>query len=104
MFNAALPTKFYNHSARATLLRSSGIIDLVSGKGDTWTEQELISIVDGHPTFCTLKNGKALVWDKDGVVKGKPLNRAATVIYQWSYDNTKYIAGDALLCDTESVY
>lgn len=60
------------------------------------------AMADGYIEIVPAGNGKIMVIDEEGKLKGKPINEAATMIFMHAgyYD---IIVGDALVCDSEMV-
>jgi hypothetical protein len=83
----------------ATLLRADGLTEaLEPSNGVHWNLAELQTLVGGYIEVARTNDGKYLIIDEEGKLKRKPLNIAATRIYQ--YGRRDAIVGDAVLIDT----
>jgi Domain of unknown function (DUF3846) len=85
----------------ATFLRTTGESETVSpANGVNWTLPELQTLVGGYIEIARTTDGRFLVLDEEGKCghKMKPLNRAATLIYQHGRHDP--IVGDVLIVDT----
>jgi hypothetical protein len=84
----------------ATLLRAdgSGAEILAPPNGVNWQLPELQALVGGYIEVGLTIDGKWLVLDEEGKLKHKPLNIAATRIYQ--YGRHDPVVGDVLLIET----
>jgi hypothetical protein len=83
----------------ATLLRADGSAEtLQPPNGVHWNLTELQTLVGGFVEVVRTTDLRFLVIDEEGKNKRKPLNIAATRIYQ--YGRSDVIAGDAVVIDT----
>lgn len=83
------------------VLVSNGVLKPIKPmNGQYYTLQELQHYVGGYIETLTFSNGKVLVFDEEGKLKGRPVNRIATA---WiTLDGLcDFIAGDAVLIDGE---
>ena len=88
---------------KAKLYKADGtILEVVPANGTDFQLDELQSMVDGYIEIVPASNGKIMVIDEEGKLKGKPVNDAATIIFMQAgfYDT---IVGDVLVCDSEMV-
>jgi hypothetical protein len=84
----------------ATLLRADGSAEtLQPSNGVHWNLEELQTLVGGYIEVARTTDGKYLVLDEEGKLKRKPLNVAATRIYQ--HGRRDVIVGDAVVVDTK---
>ena len=83
----------------ATLLRTDGSAEnLTPPNGVHWSLEELQTLVGGYIEVAHTTDGKYLIVDEEGKLKRKPLNVAATRLYQ--HGRRDPIAGDAVLIET----
>jgi hypothetical protein len=83
----------------ATLLRSDGSTEVLQpSNGVNWSLPELQILVGGYIEVVHTTDGKFLIVDDEGKLKLKPLNVAATRLYQ--HGRRDVIAGDAVLIET----
>ena len=83
----------------ATFLRTSGESEVLSPlNGVNWTLNDLQTLVGGYIEVGRTLDGKFLVLDEEGKLKGKPLNIQATWMYQ--YGRRDPIVGDVVIIDT----
>jgi hypothetical protein len=83
----------------AKLLRADGSEEnLQPPNGVHWNVNELQILVGGYVEVVNTHDGRYLVLDEEGKLKRKPLNIAATRMYQ--YGRRDVIAGDVVLVDT----
>lgn len=93
----------------ATLYKADGTIEEVKPAGGRkkFTLKELQAFVGGDLDTVPMHRlnephtGKMLFFDEEGKLRKKPINRAATSIYQFGYQDP--IVGDAILCTTKEV-
>jgi hypothetical protein len=83
----------------ATFLRATGEREVISpANGVNWSLEELQRLVGGYIEVGRTTAGQFLVLDEEGKLKRKPLNIAATRIYQ--YGRHDPIVGDVVIIDT----
>ena len=70
---------------------------IIWDKKDQPTLEEAQEFVGGWVETVRLKNGDTLLIDEEGKLKGKEVNKTATVHFVASYGMTDVIAGDAML-------
>ena len=89
--------------SKAKLYKADGtILEVVPANGTDFQLDELQAMVDGYIEIVSAGNGKIMVIDDEGKLKGRQVNDAATMIFmQAGYYDT--IVGDALVCDSEMV-
>jgi len=82
----------------AMLLRIDGSSEkLTPANGTHWSLAEMQALVGGYIQIVNTKGKHWLVLDEEGKLKGRPVNRAATQLYE--YGKLDPIVGDALLID-----
>ena len=68
--------------SKAKLYKADGtIIEVVPANGTDFQLDELQAMVDGYIEIVPAGNGKIMVIDEEGKLKGKPVNDAATIIH-----------------------
>lgn len=82
------------------LVRNGVLKPIKPMNGQHYTLQELQHYVGGNIETLTFANGKVLVFDEDGKLKGRPVNRIATAWINLD-GRCNFIAGDAVLIDVE---
>jgi hypothetical protein len=86
----------------ATFLRASGESETLSpANGVNWSLAELQTLVGGYIEVGRTVDGRYLILDEEGKLehKRKPLNIAATRLYQ--YGRHDPIVGDVVIIDTK---
>lgn len=77
------------------VLRSNGDMELHQSKQAEFELEELQEAVGGHIQIVQGRVSEMLmVIDDEGKLKGKPINRRATILYAPEYD---FIVGDAII-------
>ncbi len=61
------------------------------------------AIGGGHLEFLGLGDGRLMVFDEEGKLKGFPINEAATLLAQPRLGPGDYLVGDVLVCRVELV-
>lgn len=83
----------------STLVRADGTTqNIAPANGSHWRLEELQALVGGYIEIVRTFDGKFLVVDEEGKNKNKPLNEAATLLYQ--YGKHDPIVGDAVVVST----
>jgi hypothetical protein len=75
----------------------------VDGTEATLSDTSLKSLqgaVGGYIEIVNAQNGKLIVVDEEGKLKGKPVNVVATKLYGNPYD---VIVGDVVVCDSNEI-
>lgn len=65
---------------------------------ESFTLDELRSIVGGNLQMVRLPNGLELWMDEDGLAKRLPVNGRATVLWRASFKDLGVVVGTALVC------
>ena len=89
--------------SKAKLYKANGtILEVVPANGTDFQLDELQAMVGGYIEIVPAGEGKIMVLDDEGKLKGKQVNDAATMIFMKAgfYDT---IVGDVLVCDDEMV-
>jgi hypothetical protein len=83
----------------ATLYRTDGTMEVLQPwNGVNWSLEELQTIVGGYIELGGTVDGRFMVLDEEGKLKGKPLNVAATRLYK--YGRHDPVVGEVLVVDT----
>jgi hypothetical protein len=83
----------------ATFYRTDGSTEtLKPGNNVHWSLTELQTLVGGYIEVARTTDGRFLILDEEGKLKRKPLNIAATRLYQ--YGRHDPVVGDAVVIDT----
>ena len=70
--------------------------------GKHYTLEELEKAIGGgYIQIVATRDGRLMVLDEEGKVKGFPVNRVATGLYLYGAQDP--IVGDVLVCDDESI-
>jgi hypothetical protein len=80
----------------ATLYRENGTAEEVQpANGSSFTLQEMQTLVGGYIEITETRDGRLMVLDEEGKLKGKRMNLPATMLYRYgSYDP---IVGDVVI-------
>jgi uncharacterized protein YacL len=81
----------------AQIIKVDGTITDIAQKLNLAVMQE---IVGGNIEIAYLQDGRMLVIDEEGKLKGKPVNETATVLYNNPND---CIVGDAILAEHDEI-
>ena len=88
----------------AYIIRTSGeIIETTPRNGNDFELDELQAIVGGYIEVLSLRDGRLIVCDEEGKLKGKDRNHKATDIFQAAMPTRDFIVGDALVCDVDEI-
>ena len=83
----------------ARFLRASGESEVLSpANGVNWSLGDLQTLVGDYIEVVRTTDGRYMVIDELGKLKHKPLNREATILYQ--YGRHDPIVGDVVIIDT----
>ena len=84
----------------AHIITTFGKVKDISPKnGETFSLEELRSIVNGHIEIVRLSNEKYLVCNEEGKLLGLPINHLATQLL----DNEDYVVGNVLICNVNQI-
>ena len=96
------PILSHEHGLRteALLYKADGTEEAVRPKdGRKFTLEELQRMVGGYIEVVPLSEGRLMVLNEEGKLKGLPMNRAASVFALPHIGTGDFIVGDALVCD-----
>jgi hypothetical protein len=67
--------------------------------------EEYQALVGGYIEVVTLPDGRALVLDEEGKLKGRPLNRRATALWHEAapYARRDVLVGDVVVCTPDEI-
>ena len=87
------------------ILRADGSIKEYKFDGKTYDIQKIKELCNfDYIELVYLPNDIIMIVDEEGLLKSKPYNFVASVIYQGAYDDGNLgIVGDAILCHTSRV-
>ena len=87
------------------ILRADGSIKEYKFAGKTYDIQKIKDLCNfDYIELVYLPNDIIMIVDEEGLLKSKPYNFVASVIYQGAYDDGNLgIVGDAILCHTSRV-
>jgi len=74
-----------------------------SGVDGEFTLEELQGLVGGLIQIINLPDGRLMVMDEEGKLKGKPRNRTATKLAMEVLFEGDYIAGDAVIIRSDQI-
>lgn len=93
-----------NYQDYDILYKADGDVERVCPENDTdYQLHELQKFVGGYVEFCYGDDGRMLVVDEEGKLKGKQINERATFYYQQHIGTGDVIVGDALLCKVDRI-
>ena len=87
------------------ILRADGSIKEYKFDGKTYDIQKIKELCNfDYIELVYLPNDIIMIVDEEGLLKSKPYNFVASIIYQAAYDDKSLgIVGDAILCHTSRV-
>ena len=77
--------------------------DYTPKNGKTFEFDELQGVVGGHFEIVWLNDGRMIIVDEEGKLKGKEVNIPATNILRRDHYTTDYIVGTAIVCDADMI-
>ena len=77
--------------------------DYTPKNGKTFALTEMQEIVGGYIEPIRLNDGRMIIVDEDGKLKGKAVNIPATNILRRDHYTTDYIVGTAIVCDADMI-
>lgn len=88
----------------AQIIKTTGeIVDITPKNGTDFTLEEMQSIVGGWIEIQNLNNGRKMVVDEEGKLKGKDINIIATNCYREQVSPFDCVVGDVLLCNSNEI-
>ncbi len=88
----------------AQIIKTTGeVIEAKPDNGTDFSLEELQAIVGGYIEVVSLRDGRLIVCDEEGKLKGKERNNKATDIFQAAMPTRDFIVGDALVCDVDEI-
>jgi hypothetical protein len=88
----------------AQVIKSSGeVIETKPNNGTDFSLEELQAIVGGYIEVVSLRDGRLIVCDEEGKLKGKDFNTRATYILQAAMPTHDFVVGDVLVCDADEI-
>lgn len=87
----------------STLIQTDGEQTIITPKhGDVFSLSELQEYVGGYIEFLSLPDGRAMVVNEEGMLKGLPRNDTATVL-AYTTQTMGGIVGDVVVCEWEAL-
>ena len=80
------------------LIKPDGSVEPYPPRGKTYTLEELQKAVGGYIQILTMPDGKLMVFNEEGKLKGLPPNEAATRLMGSQLLPGDFIVGNALVC------
>ena len=88
----------------AYIIKTSGeIIETTPRNGNDFELDELQAIVGGYIEVLSLRDGRLIVCDEEGKLKGKERNNKATDIFQAAMPTNDFLVGDVLICKEDQI-
>jgi hypothetical protein len=88
----------------AQIIKTSGaVIETKPKNGTDFQLDELQSIVGGYIEVVSLRDGRLIVCDEEGKLKGKERNNKATDILHSVFNNNDFMVGDVLVCNENEI-
>lgn len=88
----------------ATIYKTSGeCIEIAPKNGSDFSLSELQSIVSGYIEIINLFDGRIMVVNEEGKLKGLAINHVATRIFNEAFPTTLDVVGDVLVCANDEV-
>ena len=84
----------------AHIIKTNGqIIETKPKNGTDFQLDELQAIVGGYIEVVNMRDGRLIVCDEEGKLKGKERNHKATDILHSVFNTTDFMVGDVLVCE-----
>ena len=89
----------------ATIYKTGGeVIETTPKNGIDFSLSELQAIVSGYIEIINLFDGRIMVVNEEGKLKGLAINHVATRIFNKAFPTTfDVVVGDVLVCDSKQV-
>ena len=88
----------------AQIIKTTGEVVEVSPKnGKDFSLEELKAIVGGWIEVVSLHDGRLIVCDEEGKLKGKDRNHKATDLYRLTLLTNDFLVGDVLVCNDNEI-
>ena len=88
----------------AHIIKTTGEVVEVSPKnGKDFSLEELKAIVGGWIEVVSLHDGRLIVCDEEGKLKGKDRNHKATDLYRLTLLTNDFLVGDVLVCNDNEI-
>lgn len=87
---------------KAVLIKADGtVLDISPANGTDFSLAELQEFVGGLIQIGATYDGRNIVMDEEGKLKGKPVNDKATELYRYGQHDP--IVGDVVVCNTNLI-
>ena len=88
----------------AQIIKTNGeVIETKPKNGTDFQLDELQSIVGGYIEVVSLHDGRLVVCDEEGKLKGKERNHKATDILHSVFNTNDFMVGDVLVCNENEI-
>lgn len=88
----------------AQIIKTNGeVIETKPKNGTDFQFDELQSIVGGYIEVVSLHDGRLVVCDEEGKLKGKERNHKATDILHSVFNTNDFMVGDVLVCNENEI-
>ena len=94
---------YYRRKKVSEILLTNGEILSRKPAGDTYTLDELQTIVGGYIEIIRLPANLLMVLNEEGKLKGLPLNERATALTRGILADDDLIVGDVLVCEAKLI-
>jgi len=86
------------------IIKTNGeVIETKPKNGTDFQLDELQSIVGGYIEVVSLHDGRLVVCDEEGKLKGKERNHKATDILHSVFNTNDFMVGDVLVCNENEI-
>jgi len=88
----------------AYIIKTTGeVIETKPKNGTDFSLEELNEVVGGYIEVISLHDGRLIVCDEEGKLKGKDRNHKATEFFRLTLLTTDFLVGDVLVCNEEEI-
>lgn len=88
----------------AYIIKTNGeVVEVQPKNGTDFQLDELQAIVGGYIEVVSLHDGRLIVCDEEGKLKGYDRNHKATELFRLTLLTTDFLVGDILVCDEEEI-
>jgi hypothetical protein len=88
----------------AYIIKTAGeVIETKPNNGTDFSLEELNEVVGGYIEVISLHDGRLIVCDEEGKLKGKDMNHKATEFFRLTLLTTDFLVGDVLVCNEEEI-
>ena len=88
----------------AQIIKTTGeVIETQPKNGTDFQFDELQAIVGGYIEVVNMRDGRLIVCDEEGKLKGKERNHKATDIFHSVFNTNDFMVGDVLVCNENEI-